>query len=219
MSNYRKIWSDHYGPIPFDEKGITYDIHHIDGNRKNNDITNLIAVSIKEHFEIHFKQGDFEACSAIKLRMDDFNFKGYERSEEVKQKISKFQKERKRNPLSEETKRKIGESRKGKKHTDETRNKLSKFHKGKKLSEESRKKLSEYKKGKRLSDEHKRKVSESLKGRKVTEETKMKLSKKQKGIREQKLECPHCKLVGGATNMKRYHFDNCNKKSQDIYLK
>ena len=25
--------------------------------------------------------------------------------------------------------------------------------------------------------------------------------------------CPHCNKTGGATNMKRYHFDNCKKKS------
>ena len=34
---YRKIYEQHHGPIPIDESGRTYDIHHIDGNHFNND--------------------------------------------------------------------------------------------------------------------------------------------------------------------------------------
>ena len=56
---YRKIYEDHYGKIPKDVNGVSYDIHHIDGDYTNNDINNLIAISIKEHYEIHFQQGDW----------------------------------------------------------------------------------------------------------------------------------------------------------------
>lgn len=28
-----------------------------------------------------------------------------------------------------------------------------------------------------------------------------------------RIECPHCGLVGGDRNMKRYHFDNCKLKN------
>ena len=48
--NYRKLWEQNYGPIPKDETGRTYDIHHIDGNRKNNSLDNLICLSIEDHF-------------------------------------------------------------------------------------------------------------------------------------------------------------------------
>ena len=58
--NYRKIWERVNGPIPKDEHGISYDIHHIDGNRSNNSIENLKCVSVQEHFDIHHKQGDWE---------------------------------------------------------------------------------------------------------------------------------------------------------------
>ena len=44
MNKYRKIWESYYGPIPKDENGISYEIHHIDGNRDNNDINNLKLV-------------------------------------------------------------------------------------------------------------------------------------------------------------------------------
>jgi hypothetical protein len=69
MANYRKIWEDHYGPIPKDENGVTYDIHHIDGNRKNNCISNLKAVSLLEHWQIHIDQSDYAAANRISDRM------------------------------------------------------------------------------------------------------------------------------------------------------
>ena len=45
-SDYRKIYKDYYECIPTDETGRTFDIHHIDGNRNNNNINNLKAVNI-----------------------------------------------------------------------------------------------------------------------------------------------------------------------------
>lgn len=56
MNNYRKIWEDNFGPIPKDENGRSYEIHHKDGNTENNDLSNLMCVSIKEHYDIHYKQ-------------------------------------------------------------------------------------------------------------------------------------------------------------------
>ena len=64
-TKYRKIYESHYGPIPSDEYGRGYEVHHIDGNRKNNDPTNLIALSIQEHYEIHYQQEDWGACNLI----------------------------------------------------------------------------------------------------------------------------------------------------------
>ena len=69
MSLHRKIYEQHYGKIPIDNNGRTYDIHHIDGNNKNNSIDNLIAVPIEEHYNIHLKQENYRAASLIQLRM------------------------------------------------------------------------------------------------------------------------------------------------------
>lgn len=67
--NYRKIWITANGPIPKDSDGRTYEIHHKDGNRENNDLDNLMCLSIQEHYDIHLAQKDYQACHAIKLRM------------------------------------------------------------------------------------------------------------------------------------------------------
>ena len=72
-NNYRKIYEKHYGPIPCESNGRSYEIHHIDGNHNNNDITNLRLVTIKEHYDIHHSQGDWGACQAIALRIEQFS--------------------------------------------------------------------------------------------------------------------------------------------------
>jgi hypothetical protein len=69
-TKYRKIYENHYDPIPKDETGRTYDIHHIDGNRKNNKPENLKAVTIQEHYDIHYAQRDWSACHRIATKMN-----------------------------------------------------------------------------------------------------------------------------------------------------
>ena len=63
--SYRKIYQKHYGKIPVDADGRSYEIHHIDGDHTNNDPSNLKAVSIQEHYDIHYSQGDWYACLLI----------------------------------------------------------------------------------------------------------------------------------------------------------
>lgn len=67
--NYRKIYEQHYGPIPKDKDGRSYEIHHIDGNHNNDSPENLIAVTIQEHYNIHYAQCDWGACYYILMRM------------------------------------------------------------------------------------------------------------------------------------------------------
>jgi hypothetical protein len=64
----RRVWITHNGPIPKDSLGYPCEIHHIDGNRMNNDIDNLVCLTIHEHYEIHFWQSDWGACHAISQR-------------------------------------------------------------------------------------------------------------------------------------------------------
>ena len=68
-NKYRKIYEQHYGPIPKEENDRSYEIHHIDGNHSNNNPENLIAVTAKKHYEIHYAQGDYFACFRLAPRI------------------------------------------------------------------------------------------------------------------------------------------------------
>jgi hypothetical protein len=66
---YRKIYTQHYGEIPKDSQGRSYDIHHIDGDYTNNDISNLVALSIEEHYKLHKEQEDWGAAWSVAKRL------------------------------------------------------------------------------------------------------------------------------------------------------
>ncbi|MAG28052.1 hypothetical protein CMI47_21205 [Candidatus Pacearchaeota archaeon] len=51
FDNYRKIYKDYYGCS--DEEMFNKDIHHIDGDRKNNNPENLSLITPEEHVELH----------------------------------------------------------------------------------------------------------------------------------------------------------------------
>ena len=64
--------------------------------------------------------------------------------------------------------------------------------------------------GKTHSDEVKQLLSSLSKGKPKSSEHNQKNSEANKGKTKPKIECPHClKIVGGESNAKRWHFDNC----------
>jgi hypothetical protein len=69
-AKYRKIWEKANGPIPTDDSGRTYEIHHIDGIKTNDSIDNLQLLTIQEHYDIHYASKDYGSCWAISLRME-----------------------------------------------------------------------------------------------------------------------------------------------------
>ena len=60
-------------------------------------------------------------------------------------------------------------------------------------------------------EEHINNWRESRKDWSQTEETKKQISESLKGHKQPDSTCPHCGETGGASNMKRWHFDNCPK--------
>lgn len=65
--DYRQYYKDYFG-IDFDE---SYDIHHIDFDRKNNDISNLLLLPSKLHHQYHFA---IRACGGLDGKINfDFN--------------------------------------------------------------------------------------------------------------------------------------------------
>jgi hypothetical protein len=139
--SYRAIYERHHGPIPKDEKGRSYHIHHIDHNHSNNHPDNLLAVHPIEHHN-HHKIGSTHT-EETKQKMSR-NRKGKKiTSEKHLARLAEYNATR---VFTEETRAKISANCKGK-HTgplsEETRAKMYKAHLGKKISPEQRAKMSE----------------------------------------------------------------------------
>lgn len=172
--NYRKIWEQANGTIPTDELGRSYEIHHRDGNRKNNCLSNLMCVSLKEHYEIHSKQyietGSYKDLAAARI---------------LAGKLGKEANELRGFTLSEQTKQKISEKLKGIPHSEERKKAIRMGRKNGKSCQtpeaiESRKRgMRQYYKD--ASDEELRerwdKISQSHKGKVLSDETKEKLAR------------------------------------------
>ena len=88
--HYRKIWEKHNGPIPRDDKGRSYEIHHLNGDRNDNRLSNLTCISAEEHYKIHLEQGDYGAAFRIAQRLEvDPDVKSKLMTESNKQRVLK----------------------------------------------------------------------------------------------------------------------------------
>lgn len=172
MANYRRIWEDVNGAIPVDSEGRSYQIHHIDGNRKNNNLNNLQCVSMLEHYDIHLdlfrRYGKMKDLAALRilagqLGKDPETLTGYKVSQKTKDKISKTLQGRKR---PEDLVKRIASKLKGRKQTSES-------------VEARRKGIKEYYQNANEKDLRDRwdKISKAHKGKVVSNETKYKLGK------------------------------------------
>ena len=170
---YRKIWEQHYGKIPLDKNGRTYEIHHIDGNKNNNNIENLKCLSIEEHYKIHYEQKDWTACLRMSSRM---NISPEEKS--LLAKMGSCGKMFITNGVQDKLIQKNSEIPDG---WIKGRSKGKRFGK---RSDEFRKKMSEIKKGKPLSEAHKKSLVglvRGMSGKSHTLETRLKQSLASKG--------------------------------------
>lgn len=172
MANYRRIWEKHNGPIPKDQQGRSYDIHHIDGDHSNNDISNLTALSRRDHYETHKKQGDWFAClilsETLNLTKEEIDEISRRTTEAIKDKLKGV-------PKTEEHRRKLSEAkrgkpsnRKGEKHSEASKSKMRESHLGEKrgsMSHEHREKIRASLKGRTLTDEQKNRISVTLKNK------------------------------------------------------
>lgn len=178
MSIYRRIYEQHYGEIPKDAEGRSYEIHHIDGNHQNNDISNLKCVSIREHYDIHYSQKDWAACRIIAVRIKDLS------------NLSELTTNMNRERLENGSHNFLGKS-----NPTHKRIKEGSFHF---LGGEIQK--TKIKEGTHNFIGESNPVYNQLK-------TGTHPFKNQKQIK-----CPHCDKIGANSNMKRWHFDNCEFK-------
>ena len=131
-THYRTIWIRAFGKIPKDEHGRSYEIHHINGNHKDDRLENLECIPAQLHFERHLELGDPFGAMLIARRLgkspkelSDIQ-RGAKRSLETCKKISEAKKAQFAAGLTA--------SFKGKKHTEETRAKMSTSRRGKRHS-------------------------------------------------------------------------------------
>ena len=91
MRIHRRVWIEHHGAIP---KGKH--IHHIDGNKRNNSIDNLICVSAIMHHATHKQQWedkgrlhDYYSTKRLAIEIGSDAPRGGSPSQETRNKISK----------------------------------------------------------------------------------------------------------------------------------
>ena len=162
-------------------------------------------------------------------------FRGVPRTQEVRDKISQSLTGR---TISKEACRKISEAKAGGVVTEEHRQKISSTLTGVKKTSEHAANISKGKSGNPygpMKDDHKQKISSSLKGKVKSEEHLKKIADAIKGKKKGPLSpeikralsqnprcsahtevestCPHCGKTGKGNAMKRWHFDNCKKKT------
>jgi hypothetical protein len=99
--------------------------------------------------------------------------------------------------------------------SNEQKQKMSKSLKGHFVSEYTKQRVSETMKGKPKSLEQKQKIREKLLGKKLPETTRKNMSNARKGDSSCAgpiIKCPYCNKIGTNNAMRRWHFENCNKK-------
>lgn len=210
-SVYRKIWEEAHGPIPTDANGRTYEIHHIDGDRNNSDLSNLICLSIEDHYKLHLAQGDYNEAMAVYHRMN-------KSPEEVARVCSEIMKARMAQPEEQERSRKLM---------------LDRWANNKDYAEKMRKILAECSR-QRVADGTHNFYDTEFRSRhqsKLLAITREKVRKGTHNFQTQEFAeassarakkrnavfytCPHCGTEGKGAVMKRHHFDRCKLLSVD----
>jgi HNH endonuclease len=197
--NYRKIYLENHGSIPVDRQGRTYDIHHIDGDYTNNHPNNLMAVSLKEHYEIHKQQNDWKACSALAMRI---------KADLTPKEISELSKKSNQQRISDGTHNFLDGEKNKQIQLNRIKNGTHPFLDiNKKRKEEGDIKTSLRQKQKIANGTHPFVDKEFYK--KLIAEGKHAGSKVFATLHV----CPHCNKEGKGAIMFRFHYNNCKQKS------
>lgn len=183
VGDARQVYKKFYGSIPKDVNGRTYEIHHLDGNHNNNSIENLKAVSINEHYNIHFSQGDYSACLVMSKRMK----------------------------ITPEEKSKLASIAAIKRVADGTHHWKSKEYSKKQSVRATEQNKNNVKLGTHpwLNGNRSPNITAHLKGPRFN----MQLLESGRHPSQMVFECPHClKIIRGKTNANRWHFDKCKER-------
>jgi hypothetical protein len=185
----------------------------------NNDITNLVDLTAREHFICHWLLTKIYTGSArgkminamYIMRAESSHQKRYDTKitariyenlrEEYAEYISKLNKGRIQSP-EEKAKQILAQTgRTRETFSDKWKENLSKNHKSKNPNYNTA-----------HSEETKKKMSEKAKGRKYSAETIEKRAAKIRGSKREKLLCPHCNEDVAVNGYARWHGANCRHK-------
>jgi len=206
---YRKIFKQHFGVIPIDEEGRTYEIHHIDGNHKNNEPSNLKAVSLQEHYDIHYKQGDWAACHRISKRLN-----------KTKEEISELARLLNIEKVKKGTHQFLGGGIQRKRVMEGTHNFLGKNNPpAKRMLEmgihpfqgEQGSKLSSITNAKRIENKTHNFLGDGSMQREI-QKKRLENGTHHFLLPRETVICPHCDKSGPKPQMIQWHFDNCKGK-------
>lgn len=208
MNSYRKIWESHYGPIPKDSEGRSYEIHHIDGNHKNDSIENLKLVTIQEHYDIHFEQDDYGACLAIIMRMNVPVELSKKLQSDLSRKVALRRIAEGTHNFSSELSKEVQTRRlqEGTHNFQGEQGSLNAVQRNKKLVESGKHPWA----GEQGSEHNKRVAGERMKNGTHNFQGDNHPTKKLPIVK-----CDHCDTVGKQNLMKRYHFDNCKHRKSN----
>jgi hypothetical protein len=203
--NHRIIWERAHGK----KLDPGYHVHHVDGNPFNNSLDNLIALTAKEHYDVHFKQGDYSACILLarsaEISLEELAFIQREHGLKCANNKSGVHSESfdRKNHLENIWKH----YRPGRKPV--TNGELVFKFKTDLEVENFLKENNTWRKG--LPDKHKKGLSLSKKRLTSQEASKISLSRLQQGTHNFLTEyvCPYCNKKGKGPMMKRWHFENC----------
>jgi hypothetical protein len=200
MVNYRKLYEQHFGPIPKDSHGRSLEIHHRDGDHNNNNLDNLQLVTIEEHYQIHFDQGDYGACLIMSHRM---HLSPEQKSLLAKQCQDRIVKEGRHHWQGPDHNRDL--VARGI-HPFLDRN-AARDRNLKRISEGTHNLIGDTNPVHNLiaNGQHHFQTNNPSK-LKIQDGTHHFLNSHPNKVQ---ITCPHCGKTGGAVNMKRYHFDNC----------
>ena len=183
-NKHRSIYKKHFGEIPKDKFGRSMEIHHIDGNHKNNDISNLKLVTIQEHFDIHFSQGDYGACLIMSERM---KISPEEKTKLAKQNVARMKEKGQLVFTDSEWQR---------------QNQLRRVREG-----------THHLLGGELQRKHVAEGNHHFLGGKIQSNLQTKLLSEGKHISQTKIVCEHCSKTFNKGNYANWHGDKCKLKN------
>ena len=218
-NKYRRIYEQHYGPIPQEENGRGYEIHRIDNDHQNNDPSNLKCVTLQEHYNIHFSQEDWGACRLLALRLGKSPEELARLSSLTQQKLvkagthhllgGKMQRQlvvENKHPLQGERNKVHEKIENGTWHWSGDNNPVyDQLQKGEHP-------FARRADGTSIGSDNVKNGKNALVGGAIQRKTAKKLLEEGRHPSQIKIQCPHCGKIGSKPGMKAWHFEKCKSK-------